>query len=277
MQNSQYEVEILVHGKKIKEYNQYLDGEYKTFLEGKNGTEYAIRVKNHSNRKVLAVVAIDSINCVDGKVSNGYKGRGYIIPAYDSVTIKGYRESDSTVGAFKFTNKHNSYAKEKGMERNVGVIAVNLIAEKEAPKEIVKEIHHYHDHYIEPSYPKPYFGDQIWCGSTGDGISYNTLTTSNSNEQIVSNFVQIDNIKRKALGIENTVNFDLGSTWGNRVEDKITRKHFNKGDIVASFKLFYASRPALESMGVKFYNEKEIDWPQGFEGEYAKAPKNWRG
>src|ERR1051326_9169281 len=122
MINGQYEVEILVHGKKIKEYNQFIEGEYKTFIEGKENSEYQVKISNNSYRKVLAICNIDSVNVVTGKVAKSPTGgRGYIINPYDSVVIKGYRETDSTVGAFKFTSKHKSYAAEKGVEYNSGV------------------------------------------------------------------------------------------------------------------------------------------------------------
>jgi len=85
-----------------------------------------------------------------------------------------------------------------------------------------------------------------------------------------SNFSAVNNAgpTRKAA-------FDLGSTWGERVEDKIIRKHFDKGNVVCSFKLYYASRNALGSMGIELHPKKEInEWPNGFEG-YCKPPKSW--
>jgi len=139
MNSNQYSIEVLVGGRPVREFSKNMDGEYRTFIEGREGSEYQIRIRNGSHKKLLAIAAVDSINVVTGDVSDGYKGRGYIIQPYDSVTIKGYRESDNTVGAFKFTNKHSSYASEKGFEKNSGIIAVNLIEEKEQPVKIIEQ------------------------------------------------------------------------------------------------------------------------------------------
>lgn len=275
MKNSQYEVEVLIHGKPAKEYSQWSNGEYKTFIEGRPGTEYSLRIYNNSNQKLLAIAAIDSINVVTGKVSDGYQDRGYIIQPCGGVLIKGYRESDSTVGAFKFTNKSDSYAKEKGMERNSGVIAVNLIAEKTRPI-VVKEIHHHHDHWFPKRWPSSE-PDRYYCDS--DIPIGSNSSSSFSDTSVTANFASSDEniMKSTAGGHSRKANFDLGSTWGNRVEDKITRKRFEKGAIVAGFKIYYASRRALESMGVEFHPKKEVsDWPEGFESEYAQPPKGWR-
>ena len=61
--NSQYEAQVLVHGKPVKEIPHL--GE--TYIEGRIGTEYAIRFKNNSLRKVMAVISVDGVNVVTGE------------------------------------------------------------------------------------------------------------------------------------------------------------------------------------------------------------------
>jgi hypothetical protein len=76
--------------------------------------------------------------------------------------------------------------------------------------------------------------------------------------------------------MERKADFQLGTGWGERVADPILRKHFEKGEIVAQFKIYYTNRKGLENMGVDIHPRKEIDeWPQGFENEYCRPPKGW--
>lgn len=275
MNNSQYSVEVIVNGRPVKEYQHYINGEYKTFIEGRSGTEYSLKITNNSNQKLLGISSVDGLNVVSGQTSDGYKGRGYIIQPNTNVIIKGFRQSDDVVGAFKFVSKGNSYASSKGFEKNCGIIAVNLINEKIEPV-VVNVINNSE-------------GSDAWwnqpigssCLSSSNSLMYNgSSTTTGTNSDIhytcgdlsrsnISQFGQSGAINKKAP------NFDLGTGWGNKVEDKITRKSFEKGNIVSNFRIFYASRAALESMGIKFHIEKQIDWPEGFQGDYCKSPKGW--
>lgn len=285
MYNNQCEVQILVGNqlRPAKEYSQYIDGEYRTFIEGRAENEYAIKIKNNSYKKVLALIAIDSVNVVTGKIQKSpTAGRGYIINGYDSVTIRGYRESDSTVGAFKFTNKENSYASEKGVGHNSGVIAVTIVEEK-VYSVVSGAINN--EQPWNPATPKfpPFSPETPWnepmyrCAlnnsiQTGGMHNVTTTTITNSAAVTANNFVQ-------ACSFAPAPDFQLGSSWGQRVEDKITRKHFEKGNTVASFKIYYNNRQGLQNMGIQMYPEKQINvtatqWPNAYEG-YAKPPKNW--
>ncbi len=288
MNISNYSVEIIIKGRPVREFEHWIDGEYRHFIEGRENSEYSIRVTNNSSEKILALASVDGLNVVSGKITTPTGGRGYIVNSHSNVIIKGFRESDLTVGTFKFTNKHASYAKEKGPERNCGLVAVNIVAPKVIPEPIVKEIHHHHDHYIDRPYPKPYPVpveppwrpwkpyDPIWCVSDGDssGATYscsNDVGQHTNSLRATSNFVGVEKSESRQD------NFQLGTSWGARVEDKIQRKHFAKGDVIASFKIFYTTRQGLENLGINFHPQKEIDdWPQGFT-EYAKAPKGWSG
>jgi hypothetical protein len=71
-------------------------------------------------------------------------------------------------------------------------------------------------------------------------------------------------------------NFDMGTTWGNKYQDKVTTTEFERGSHVGDIEIFYASRNALKSMGVPLINEKYVSFPKGF-ADFATPPKNWEG
>jgi hypothetical protein len=102
------------------------------YVEGMAGQRYTIRVSNPTGHRVEAVVSVDGLDAVDGEAGDLRK-RGYIVPAYGTVNIEGFRTSLSDVATFRFSSVDGSYAGQKGKARNVGVIAVALFEEEHAP------------------------------------------------------------------------------------------------------------------------------------------------
>jgi len=101
-----------------------------TFAEGITGQRYSIRVFNHTGERIEAVVTVDGRNVISGREGNYRNQRGYVIEAYDSVLIEGFRTSWSDVAAFRFAEIEESYAARMGNAANVGVIGVAVFKEK---------------------------------------------------------------------------------------------------------------------------------------------------
>ena len=101
-----------------------------SYVEGVYGNTYAVRVFNHTGRRVEAVVTVDGRDVISGQVGNYRGNRGYVIAPYDSVLIEGFRSSWSNVAAFTFTSVGDSYAARMGDATNVGVIGVAVFKEK---------------------------------------------------------------------------------------------------------------------------------------------------
>jgi hypothetical protein len=125
-----FDLNITVNGSRCKQYSH----QGKTFIEAKQGSEYVIEVKNNHWKRVLAVGSVDGLNVLTGKTANEADS-GYIIGAYSSEKIKGFRFSDDEWALFKFGYKFNgnTYAqsKEDGSEKNCGVIGVRFFYEKD--------------------------------------------------------------------------------------------------------------------------------------------------
>ena len=102
------------------------------YVMGSLGQRYRIRVTNPTANRVEAVVSVDGLDGIDGLSASASK-RGYVIPAYGSVTIDGFRTSMDSVAAFRFSSVSQSYAGRKGQDRNVGVIGVAIFRERSQP------------------------------------------------------------------------------------------------------------------------------------------------
>lgn len=106
------------------------DGRY--YVAGRTGGEYEIRIRNNTGGDLLAVVSVDGVNVVSGETAAPSQG-GYVVAAWRSVTIAGWRKSVSRVAAFYFTEHDNAYATLTGRPDDVGVIGVALFRRKMPP------------------------------------------------------------------------------------------------------------------------------------------------
>jgi|GEM_PF-2506493 hypothetical protein len=299
MKKSNIEVRVLVDDKPVREFCH--DG--KLFVNAKEGSEYKVKIKNDNNFKILAVISVDGIDIQTGKEAN-YNGPGYIINGLSSYEAKGYRKSLEEVGSFKFTKKDNSYSKEvSGKINNCGIISVAIFSQKinqitneelfqkwkDSQKEVVREKEYvpYPIHIPYPVYPdypdyptKPYYKSPYWV-TYGDNVntSYSCGSIYNSMDMggvKAINYAQTIGDINPNLESEIKPSFDLGSTWGKKIEDKVIEASFERGNLIGEFNIFYASKECLQKMGIKMDNEAQVSFPNGFPGQFCKPPSGWK-
>lgn len=113
------------HGGSIQ--NFWHDGSL--YVAGQNGARYNLRLQNNTGERVEAVVTVDGRDVVSGQLGNYKSQRGYVLEAYGSVVIEGFRQSLDHVAAFRFTDIGNSYSARRGSPQHVGVIGVAVFKE----------------------------------------------------------------------------------------------------------------------------------------------------
>ncbi len=96
---------------------------------GAPGQRYMIGVENHSNERFEVVASVDGLDILDGSDADPRK-RGYVVDAYTSFVIEGWRTSDNTVAAFRFSDMQDSYAGRVGKPRNIGVVGAAFFRER---------------------------------------------------------------------------------------------------------------------------------------------------
>lgn len=101
-----------------------------TFVLGRYGDRYNIRVQNRTGRRVEAVISVDGRDVVSGGVGDFVAERGHLIDAYDEVLIQGFRQTWDDVAAFRFSSPGDSYSARMGTPQNVGVIGVAMFPER---------------------------------------------------------------------------------------------------------------------------------------------------
>jgi hypothetical protein len=103
------------------------------YVVGKPGNEYAIRVRNTTGDRILAVMSVDGVNVITGDTAAPSQS-GYVLSPNESYDIAGWRKSMSRTAAFYFTALADSYAARTGRPDNVGVIGVAMFRERARPR-----------------------------------------------------------------------------------------------------------------------------------------------
>jgi hypothetical protein len=111
-----------------------------TYVLAYLGERYILGIISHTHRRIEAVVSVDGRDVIDGKPADFAK-RGYLVPAWGSVDIDGWRLSERRAAAFRFSAVADSYAGRMGSARNVGVIGVAVFPERiEPPRPMVPAV-----------------------------------------------------------------------------------------------------------------------------------------
>lgn len=125
---SPYAVEIVGDGGDVMDTffhkNRY-------YVRGASNRAYAIRITNPTAQRVEAVISVDGLDVIDGQDAS-FDKRGYVVDPYTSFVIEGWRTSDESVAAFRFSPLEDGYAAQMGKPRNVGVIGVAFFRERGA-------------------------------------------------------------------------------------------------------------------------------------------------
>lgn len=273
---SNYSLDVLVNGRPVKQYHK--DG--RQFIEGRSGTSYSIRVRNNNFNRVLAIVSVDGLDVIGGKPASD-KSAGYVIEPWKALEVKGFRETNLTVGAFTFTNRDSSYAAGEGQPANVGVIGVRLFEEKIEAQVSNDPTSWIYTTGVFSGYlaPPP---EKLKNGFGGLTEDHTSLQNSLSDPNVdIRSFpgqkrglynAQITSSVKAPEPVANS--FDLGTNWGARVTDRVVTTNFERGAVSAQLEIFYASRASLESLGIRFVEETPISFPQSFPN-YCQPPKGW--
>jgi len=104
----------------------------RSYIVGTPGHEYAVRIRNCTNGRVLVVTSVDGVNVISGDTASPAQS-GYVLDPWGSVEITGWRKSLDRTAAFYFTDLGDSYAARTGRPQNVGVVGVAVFQEKSPP------------------------------------------------------------------------------------------------------------------------------------------------
>lgn len=126
-------VQVIVEDNRGQHLDAYLH-EGRLHVAGQEGVQYKIRVRNMTGKRVKVVSTVDGRDVLTGEKGGFTNAGGYVIDPHSYVLIDGFRQTDNTAAAFRFSSQKESYSGKKGTPENVGVIGVAAFREYERPR-----------------------------------------------------------------------------------------------------------------------------------------------
>lgn len=281
MKQGLFEVSVLSREKNqpVREYG--FQG--RTFVEGRKGVRFAIKIKNNSPNRVLAVPSVDGQSVIDGLAASD-SSRGYIIAGYSSVEIAGWRVSLDSVAQFVFEDKKKSYAANGGNgSQNCGVIGVQVFEEKQQqqlgivgnwPITYPAPPNPWHPYPHDPLWPtKPWWDNDpharpYWPYWKDSPI---TCETSASTRELRGGKPFGSTVK--AANNSTGEDFTLGTGWGGQQEHVVTEDRFESGELLGLLEIYYTDRKSLVSMGVDMTKAAQVSAPRAFPKSFSSFCK----
>jgi hypothetical protein len=265
MLNSTREFEASVHvrGKPVTEVIH--NG--KTFIEGRRKTNYELYFRNNSPQQVLVVPSVDGLGAIDG-LPAGKQSPGYVVGAWEDVTIPGWTVSGQTAAEFVFHSQNSSSEKDKTYveqmdedRQNQGAIGFMVFRKLPRPKVI------------------------------RDGLWQSALPTQDSRWNDGSSTAMYSSVIGSSASVASAQNTEaaLGTGFGDAVDFETHKVEFQREvDHCAVFVLFYDTIKNLSRVGVpveqfaRHHSEAYDSGPDPFPNSpevagYANAPKGWTG
>jgi len=100
------------------------------YFAGQQGQRYDLRLTNNTGERVEVVVTVDGRDVISGELGNYKKQRGYVLDPWGTMVVPGFRQSNSSVAAFRFSDLGGSYTALRGSPEHAGVVGVAVFEEK---------------------------------------------------------------------------------------------------------------------------------------------------
>lgn len=305
--NQNVDFYIIVKDKQITEYAH----RGQTYVEGREGSEYELEIKNKTSGRIEAIISVDGLSIIDGKTA-GLSSSGYLLNAYETIRIPGWKVDSKVAAKFAFSGKKESYATQMsgGDSRNNGVIGLMAFAEKRKSAK-----HTYRTPStpwnVGPFKPLPILrsNDQSYnpttieddfeiCGpgsSTGsiDDLKYfsNKLTKGLS---VPRSYMSMSasasstlngNRRISTSGIAESISIEqqsLGTSFGEATKFSTITVEFERGDHLATLMIYYDNERGLKSRGIVMVKPSKTKYqtqPSAFPAMETgcPVPPNWKG
>lgn len=240
MNTTSVTLKLLVNDKPVVTYGH--NG--RTYVEAREGSEFTLRLKNNTASRVEAVVSVDGLSVLDGEPAT-ISSRGYILAAYQSYDVVGWRKDLGSCARFVFSSRGESYAAKTGQPRDIGVIGLMAWKEKVVPLPPPPVIINSPAPVPWPPqnpipmyygtgtpYPKP---PEIYCTSNVLGAQASSASTSAVSCTLTSS---------------EAPEFKVGTGWGHEVDNAVSLTSFERGELITTVELHYTTATELTKLGI---------------------------
>ncbi len=254
------------------------------YLAGEQGERYELHLRNRSSSRMEVVVSVDGRDVLTGEEADYTVHRGYIVPAWGTVTIPGFRRSMDHVAAFRFSAPDRAYSSRLGTPQHVGVIGVAAFRERTVrrrprptPRVVAPEAegHHHHRKHKRSrgaDMEELQLDDGPTSGSSMPAArpSGSRGAAGHAHEGMVEEDA-VSPARRRRAGPR-----QLGTQWGEDLHDQVRearfrRRNFRRPDVL--LRLDYDSMDGLRARGVIERPRPHVHTPDPFPGRnFAEPP-----
>lgn len=218
-----------------------------SYIAGRPGNRYAVRLTNRSGGRVLVVLSVDGVNAVSGETAATGQ-QGYVLAPYASAEITGWRKSWQEAAAFYFTALPDSYAARTGRPDNVGVIGAAVFRER-------------------VRYPQPVWGEAELSSRRADSPADSARSAGGASNAAPAEAAPAAPAAKgmAAAPLMRQERLDrLGTGHGEREYAPVTRTEFERASDTPAevVKLRYDSYPNLLASGV-IARPQPLPWRRG--------------
>lgn len=225
MLNGNVSLTVVIHGQKsaheAREYVSPVD--HQTYVEGRQGSNFTLRIRNGTARRVLAVPSVDGLSVLDGKPASA-NSSGYILNPHQTLEIPGWKLDGETAAKFFFAGEteagDESYVAQIGGDvANKGVIGVIVFDEK-------------------PSRPVFRHPPAMMMASRGEGMKGVMRSAPSSNSLSPS------------AAPEGATAQSLGAGFGESTGFATRTAQFDRGGRIATLLIHYDDARGLKRVGI---------------------------
>lgn len=253
MKSNACEVRILIKGRPATEFFH----EGSNYMEGRGGSEFEIEVRNLTSRRVMAVVSVDGLSVINGTVA-GLESPGYILNAFQTIVIPGWKLDNNSAAKFEFGSRSSSYVQSvEGSATNCGVIGVMVWSEK-----------------IPPIMPMAYTNSKMRgaipkgaSGSLGGGLFGSVSASAASMDS-----------SEASLSAASSVN-NLGTGFGSATTFNTSSVTFDQDAVIDTLVMYYDDARGLKARGIVIERpvQRYTTTPNPFPGIGCTPPPGWKG
>jgi hypothetical protein len=301
MNKANVDLLIMIKGEKPAfEYQSPLD--FKTYVEGRDGSEFEIEVRNRNTFRIEAVISVDGLSVLDGKTA-GDDTQGYLVPALGSVRIPGWKLNGTKAAAFVFSGrKGGSYVEQStGQATNKGVIGMMVFEEK---AKMYRPDNNVAFRGLSPLNIGTYYSGNAASGVAQSGLamnnaSFTTTTLGNAatsasaaatssvsaqmsaksasinassvnvvdgainGDRIKAGMIDADRIQSKSI-LTVPVEQTLGTGFGKETDFATKNVAFDRGEMIALIAIYYDDKRGLTKRGIEMVRPSQT--------RYATSP-----
>jgi len=272
-----FQLKVLVNSKPIQEYHK----DSKTFVEGRQGSNFELLLKNLTPRRLLVHPTVDGLSAMTGKeASRNDYSEGYVLNPFQEMSVPGWRLDNESVARFLFAGEGRSYAEQTGQPKNKGVIAA-AVWEERIPTWQSKVMFN-----IETSDSITFTDGTDNADPVGGIYNVNTEPASHGGEELtIGSLYTPERGEKLSRGRKRRVSTksvnNLGTGFGKKADHNVMTVKFeiNQAEPDAIAVIYYDDFRGLATRGIKISRKPQSDsLPNPFPKDTGCVPPHgWRG